>query len=190
MRSRRENSLPVADKEIGQEEEDRGPREQSVVIPLLRGARHRKSDAFDQHMSSDRGDEVSAPPTNTEKTMAEPPSREEIDAKLEATEARSEARFAQLTGTLDVRFASLDNKLDRLVDTVGRLSAGVDEAKKEGRADNKTTRWTIIVVVVASVIAGLAALWSTQANLLAAFQAGLAVKAMQAEPPPPLPKPQ
>jgi hypothetical protein len=43
-------------------------------------------------------------------------SREEIDAKLEAAEARTEARFAQLSGTLDVRFANLDNKIDRLVD--------------------------------------------------------------------------
>ena len=116
--------------------------------------------------------------------MAEP-SREEIAAKLEAAEARTEARFAQLTGTLDVRFANLDTKIDRLVNSVGQLSAVVDEAKKEGRADNKTTRWTIIVVVVASVLAGLAALWTTQANLLAAFQAGLAVKTLQSGPPKP-----
>ena len=119
-----------------------------------------------------------------ENLMAEP-SREEIAAKLEAAEARTEARFAQLTGTLDVRFANLDTKIDRLVDSVGQLSAVVDEAKKEGRADNKTTRWTIIVVVVASVLAGLAALWTTQANLLAAFQAGLAVKTLQSGPPKP-----
>ncbi len=117
--------------------------------------------------------------------MTDQVSREEINARLEAAEARTEARFAQLTGTLDVRFANLDSKIDRLVDLVGRLSTGVDEAKNEGRADNKTTRWTIIIVVVASVIAGLAALWTTQANLLAAFQAGLAVKTIQSEPPKP-----
>jgi hypothetical protein len=55
--------------------------------------------------------------------MAEPPSREEIDAKLEAAEARTEARLAQLAGTIDVRFANLDSKIDRLLDSVIRLSS-------------------------------------------------------------------
>jgi hypothetical protein len=44
------------------------------------------------------------------------------------------------------------------------------------KADNKFSRTTIIVAVVGSVIAGLAALLVTQANLLAAFQAGISVK--------------
>jgi len=114
--------------------------------------------------------------------MAEP-TREEIEAKLEAVEARTEARFTQLTGTIDVRFANLDGKIDRLVDSVWRLSEGVDAARKEGRADNKSTRWTIIIVVVASVIAGLAALWTTQGNMLSAFQAGLAAKPFESQPP-------
>ena len=117
---------------------------------------------------------------------------ERRSTRLEAAEARSEARFAQLSGTLDVRFAALDvrfaaldSKIDRLVDAVGRLSSEVIEAKREGRADNRATRWTIIGVALASVLAGLAALWTTQANLLASFQAGLTVKALQSAPPKP-----
>lgn len=106
-------------------------------------------------------------------------SREEIDAKLQAAEARTEARFAQLSGTLEVRFANLDNKIDKLVDSVSQLSKNVDTV----RADNKATRWTIVGVVVASLIAGLAAIWTTQGNMLAAFQASLAVKTLPAEPP-------
>lgn len=124
-------------------------------------------------------------------------SREEIDAKLAAAEARTEARFAQLIGTidvrfasLDVRFASLDNKIDRLANTVEQLTRQVQATEgqltrqvEEVRSDNKTTRWTIIGVVVASVLAGLAAIWITQGNMLAAFQSSLTVKTMQTEAP-------
>jgi hypothetical protein len=114
-----------------------------------------------------------------EAVMSAGPSREEVEARLEAAEARTEARFAQLTGTLEVRFASLDNKLDRLADTVGQLTSAVQKVE----ADNKFTRWTIITVVVASVLAGLAAIWITQGNMLAAFQASLTVKALPSESP-------
>jgi hypothetical protein len=43
--------------------------------------------------------------------MAEPPSREEIDAKLAATEARAETRFAQLIGEVRTGFAELRGEL-------------------------------------------------------------------------------
>jgi hypothetical protein len=110
-----------------------------------------------------------------------PPSREEIDAKLEAAEARTEARFAQLTGTLDLRFANLDNKVDRLADTVEQLAGEIRYIRGDVHSENTTTRWTIVGIAVGTAIAALAALWSTQANLLAAFQNGMAVKALPAE---------
>ena len=106
-----------------------------------------------------------------------------MNARLEAAEARTEARFAHLTGTIDVRFANLDNKIDRLVESVGLVTNQMIEARKEVRAENKTTRWTIIGIAVATVIAALAALWMTQANMLASFQAALTVKAIQSEAP-------
>lgn len=128
--------------------------------------------------------------------MAEP-SREEIDAKLEAAEARTEARFAQLTGTLDLRFSNLDHKVDRIADSVGfvsakmietadRLSAQLIETQREVRAENKTTRSTMIVTAIVSVITVigilLTVLLASQSNLLSAFQAGLAVKTFQSQP--------
>lgn len=126
--------------------------------------------------------------TPDEAVMNSTPSRDEIAARLEAAEARTEARFAQLTGTLDVRFANLDNKMDRLGELIERLSAEMGGVKAEMvgvKADNKFTRWTIVGVVVASILAGLAAIWVTQGNMLAAFQASLAVRTMQSGPPTP-----
>jgi hypothetical protein len=91
------------------------------------------------------------------------PTREEIDAKFETAEARTETRFVELSG-----------KIDRLTDSIGTLKTEVKGELVGVRADNKTTRQIIIVTVVASALAALAALWVTQANLLTAFTAGLA----------------
>jgi hypothetical protein len=176
VHSRHDDSSPFADKGIEQEEHD-GP---TKVVDFPTGHVRPKPEIADQGISSDRRvDEPSTTPADIGNAMADAPSREEIGARLEAAEARTEAKFAQLTGTLDVRFANLDNKIDRLIDVVGRLSSEVTRVQ----ADNRATRWTIITVVVASVLAGLAAIWVTQGNMLAAFQASLAVKTLQSEPP-------
>jgi hypothetical protein len=119
--------------------------------------------------------------------MNDAPSRDEIAARLETAEARTEARFAQLTGSMDVRFASLEHKIDRLADTVTGLIGSVQEVKQdlkdvrqEVKAEASLTRKTMIAVAVGGILAGLAALWGTQANLLSAFEAGLAAQALHA----------
>lgn len=110
------------------------------------------------------------------------PSREEIDAKLEAAEARTEARIAALEGKFDL----VGQKIESLVGYVHHLNVNVDERMqslrggmsdlknemKEVRQDNRSTRRTIILTVIGAVIAALAALWATQDNLLSAIQLG------------------
>lgn len=87
------------------------------------------------------------------------PTREEFTARLETVEARAETRFVELSG-----------KMDRIVDALQTVRTELATVK----ADNKFTRLTIIIAVIGSAIAGIAALWVTQGNLLAAFVAGLA----------------
>lgn len=178
MPSHKEDETPFVDK-VAEQEEHEGAR----VISLYPSHDNSPSKfeapvsrlSLDQHFK-ELSDSGSQP--HVGHAMTDQPSRQEIDARLEAAEARTEARFAQLTGTLDVRFANLDNKIDRLVDSVGHLSVEVSSV----RTDNRATRWTIVAIVVASVLAGLAAIWITQGNMLAAFQASLAVKTMQSAP--------
>jgi hypothetical protein len=98
----------------------------------------------------------------TESRIMSDPTREEIDAKLAAVEARTETRFTELNGKI----------VDRLADSISVLRSDIADVK----ADNRYTRWTIIVTVIASALAAIAALWVTQANLLAAFSAGIAVR--------------
>lgn len=87
------------------------------------------------------------------------PTRAEIDAKLEAVEARTETRFARLEGKMDL---------------LNQTMVGVANQMSEVKSDNKNTRWTIGITVAATMLAAIAALWTTQANVLTAFQTGLA----------------
>ncbi|MFZ0269134.1 hypothetical protein [Caulobacter sp.] len=104
--------------------------------------------------------------------------REEITARLEAVEARSETRFVELGGKLDYLsdvligdhgfFAQMNAlKTDNLAQS-NALKAEMISLK----ADNKTTRWTVVITLITSIIAASALILSVQANLLSAFQAG------------------
>jgi hypothetical protein len=88
--------------------------------------------------------------------------REEIEARLETVEARTETRFVELSG-----------KIDRL----GEILAGdhgVIAQVNSLKVDNKATRWTVVITLITSVLATAALVMNVQANLLAAFQAGQA----------------
>ena len=116
-------------------------------------------------MASFVGNVYAAASTHDDQTLGDDmagPTREEVfNAKLETADARVETRFVELSA-----------KLDRVTDALGAVRDGLAEV----RTDNKKTRTTIIITVVASTLAALAALWTTQQNLLSAFQAGLAIK--------------
>lgn len=94
-------------------------------------------------------------------------SREEVIARLEAVEARGETRFVELGGKLDYL-------TDILVGDHG-FFAQMSILRTEMttlKADNRTTRWTIVITLITSIMAASALILSVQANLLAAFQAG------------------
>jgi hypothetical protein len=115
--------------------------------------------------------------------------REEITARLEAVEARSETRFVELGGKLDYLsdvligahgfFAQIDALKTESFAQINALKAdGVAQTnalKAEMtslKADNKTTRWTVVITLITSIMAASALILSVQANLLSAFQAG------------------
>lgn len=92
-----------------------------------------------------------------------------VDTKLKLVEARTQTGFVELS-----------SKIDRLTDTI---TLGLESVKTElstvksemltVKADNKYTRLTIVIAIITSVLAGIGALWVTQANLLSAFQTGI-----------------
>jgi hypothetical protein len=113
--------------------------------------------------------------------MADPPTREEFDAKLATVEARAETRFTELSG-----------KIDRIADSISSFSSTVKgeliDLRAEMRAvksDNKFTRVSIIIAVVAAVLAGLGALWVTNTLILTSFQSGIALHDAQTTSPHP-----
>lgn len=69
-------------------------------------------------------------------------SREELRAHLDLIEEKSQRRTD-----------SIDAKIDRLSDAVERLAVTVTDARNEGKADNKTTRSTVVVTAIGSTLA-------------------------------------
>jgi hypothetical protein len=156
----------------------------------------------------------------------EPMTREEIEAKLEAVEARTETRFVELSGKIDrlgeiltgergvlaqmaaLRTDTFAQMAALRTDAVGQMAAMKDDIFAQMAAlrmdtstqiaglkddtstqvaalkadnlaqtlalkgDNRTTRWTVVVTMITSVLAAAALVLSVQANLLSAFQAG------------------
>jgi hypothetical protein len=97
--------------------------------------------------------------------------REELDAKLAAAEARTQTRFVELSA-----------KSDRVADSIDRIGADFVRVAKEIKEDNKSTRNTIVIAIVGGIIAGLAALWVTQSNMLSSFQLGIALHEAKSNP--------
>jgi methyl coenzyme M reductase beta subunit len=93
--------------------------------------------------------------------------REEMDARLEAAEARSETRFVELSGKLD--------RLGEILTGDHGVLSQMNSLRVEVKADYKATRWTIMITMISSILAAAALVMSVQANLLSAFQTGQAV---------------
>ena len=123
--------------------------------------------------------------------------REEFAARIEAVEARSDARVAGLEGKfsgLEGKFSALEGKFEGLRADFATfrtellaLVSGL-QTKAEAR---ESQRWIIATMLgtglaIAGLFLGVAALfWSSQANMIAAFQAGMSLPrpAQEAAPP-------
>lgn len=121
--------------------------------------------------------------------MTDTPSRGEIDAKLQAAEARTETRFVEMRADMDVRFGRMEARIDRLVDVAEGWAREMRETRQAVEAESKATRekveaenrstrtnlWVTAVGATIAVVLGMYSIHSlnlaTQANLLSAFQA-------------------
>lgn len=115
----------------------------------------------------------SQPPTNVQfstqqpgtvgiEAMTDAYTKAEIDAKLEVVQAKAET----------VR-VGIEAKLDRVLEAIGDLRAKVHTDLEGVKDDNKATRRVVIVTIVVSVFAAIAAIYAAQANNIAALQVGL-----------------
>jgi hypothetical protein len=119
--------------------------------------------------------------------MSAAPTREEFDAKLAASEARNtlaatrvEAQLDLIAARIDGRFSNLESQLAETRVALTKLDERVSVESNLTRQGHSTTRTTIVVTGVASVLSLAALVYSLQgisqsqhANLLSAFQAGL-----------------
>jgi hypothetical protein len=93
------------------------------------------------------------------------PSREEIDAKIAAAEARTDTKFARLEGKLDLVLAEA---------SAARQEASI--ARDNARQESRGTRATIIGTGLATVLALGALLMSVMTYGDAIFSRGMSVR--------------
>jgi len=107
--------------------------------------------------------------------------REELDAKLEAMEARMDGRVASIESSVNVFLARQDERFVRLDEQLGRMAEDVTQTQ----ADVKNLKSTIIVTaisVVLAIVLGVAAFNATVlSNMLASFESGKNTASAQAE---------
>ena len=92
-----------------------------------------------EQYSIDPSDTPLPEPSNRLTSSSMTVTREEIDAKIAASEARTETRLAEMNGKFDLMLS----KMDALHSEVVRTEKRVDSAK-----------WTMIAVFIAAVFAG------------------------------------
>lgn len=94
----------------------------------------------------------------------EPLTRPELDAKLEAMEAR-----------MDGRMDRLETRMDGLADKVETLTLSVRDLASEARENARTQRWWfagMIATLIFSVLSTYAANWSIVQSVTAVYESG------------------
>lgn len=101
--------------------------------------------------------------------------REEIDAKLEAVEARMDTRIAQMEGKLDTVMARIEVQLQSISAQTTSQVGELANTKRELRSLILGS-WAIIIASVLAIYFGLdASNKSLLSNMLSSFQAGISV---------------
>lgn len=135
------------------------------------------------------GSSAAAPlyPHNSVVTMT----REELQAHLAAQSAQSEARLAHHQGAMEAALAKQNGEIEARLGAFGaridlsieelrrghdRLDKSIDDLRTEVKAENKTTRLTVVVTAIstaATVIFGVGAINSSiLSNMVASFESG------------------
>lgn len=108
------------------------------------------------------------------------PTREEIDAKFDLLSARSDARARETELQAEARLARFEERIDQAISEMRRDRTDtlkkIDDLQIEVRSEAKSTRLTLVVTAVTSIltiVGGVAAFNATVlGNMTASFEAG------------------
>lgn len=112
------------------------------------------------------------------KPMSDNPTREEMNAKLEAVEARLDAKLSGISG--DIR--ALSTNVSAMNASLSAARTEFSDVRKDVIEQNRATRLTVIITAIGLVVAIVAAVWQMQGGLLTAFQTGLTANQIITQP--------
>ncbi len=126
-----------------------------------------------EHFSAERT------PEDGGNIMADNPTREEMQDKIAASEARTEARVARLEGKIDTLVATIGGRIDVLgskIDALGdKASAAQADSRETRSAISESRRWVIgTIIVVGVALAGLIVTMATYGDAM--FGRGMNVR--------------
>jgi chromosome segregation ATPase len=126
--------------------------------------------------------------------MSDMPTREELDAKIDALRSRTDGHFHELCARLDglsMRMDALEARMDKLEARMDKLEARMDRLEHQ-MMDLKRSIWMSNLATIVSVIAiATSSYFATQQSNQAIVQATIAAieagRASAAQVPPPAP---
>ena len=134
-----------------------GPRDVHITLIKPDGTEETEARSFsEEHDPSDEGLAMGSGDT---------PSREEVNAKLEAVEARLDGKLASIESKIDLMFGQLK--------IVADTSERAEKAAYAAQRSAANTKWNIVIIALAVVAVLLAAwaLWSQGMELIAGLVA-------------------
>ncbi len=97
-------------------------------------------------------------PDNTDMSGSQPPSRDEIDAKIQLSEARTDTKFERVLGEMRTGFAQLNGRFDAMTghingrfETLEARLTGVERTTSGLKATIIGTGIGVVVVVIAAL---------------------------------------
>ena len=114
----------------------------------------------------------------------------ELAAEIRAIEERMDRRHAEIGGKIDVLATSINSAVEKITTEVksanervvstqrdlegnfAKLDNKIDQKYEDVIKSNKGNRIAIILTVIASFLAGVGAIWATNANIMAAIERG------------------
>lgn len=107
--------------------------------------------------------------------------REHVQDMIALSEARTDTKFERLIGEMRETAARQDMKFDALALRIEQFQTDVREGRAEARSNRNIILATVLPTVLATGLAVGGFLLASQANLLSAFQAGVALRSAPIE---------
>lgn len=152
-----------------------------IGVEIVRRANQKTAEIQQASAGAAASGSVDNPLIDSDDVIMSEPTREEIDAKLDAREARMDGRVASIEAKIDGFMGRLDERFARMDDRMTHIEASASQTQS-AIGNLKTTIIITAISAALAIVLGVAAFNATVlSNMVASFESGKATSAAQAE---------